>query len=181
MSSFWQTYNFFSLKTPWIVQAETASADPSVNISGEVSKAEVDEPQSGVFLEKSTASAPLQISTDKPMVFVLGCAKGSADIETMVSKMISAIGQNPETVFCHWGHEMLRASSFSKLSSKQKIFVFGKKNIYGQTNRNHGTWFPLGKSGLQAMVTFDLGDLKVNSKLKRQTWEHLKAYAGISS
>gem|GEM_PF-2900931 len=121
-----------------------------------------------------------KIATEAPKIFLLGHPPGDPQLELMVQKMIKAIGETEKSVFCSWQTEPYRASQLSELSSEQKVILFGKKSFRGLLSTEYGTWFPLGPNKSSAMLTLSLQDLKTNGKLKRQTWEHLQSFSGIS-
>lgn len=170
MDLFWQTYSRFSLKTPWVVGSEPQAA---------VSRTEAATLESVKKAPKVAPKKVAVIESQKPFILILGRSNSDTEARDMVNKMIKAIGHSEETVHCHWDENQLRGASFVQLKPEQKILVFGKQYVYGLNSKPHGAWVPFSRSGLKGMITFSVQDLIINTKLKKQTWEHLQNFAGL--
>ena len=95
--------------------------------------------------------------------------------------MIVAIRQTSDQLFCLSSDDpTYLKSSLARLQEGQKVLVFGLQTLKvpGQKQGSPlGEWRPW--QGGQVMVTHDLQDLKINPRLKKQTWEHLQVFAGL--
>lgn len=96
----------------------------------------------------------------------------------MLERMIIAVRLEKDQLFCLASNDTeFITQSVSRLESHQKVMFFGSPT--GKSKKELGAWFPW-KQG-QAMITHDLKDLKINPRLKKQTWEHLQQFVGLNS
>lgn len=203
MALFWDTYFYHVVKAPWILckesrsvgEAKAVSVIDTVSVpeagSGVGSEAKSSGMSSDSLLTRAAAKKDLglvlkdtvsnkslkAIQCDHPFLFLTGQPQGDPEIEMMVRKMGQAIGLSDQTLFNHWGHGPYRSSQLKKLTASQRVLIFGAENFHGLSKKAMGVWFALGTDWPQVMYTHSLRDLKVNAKLKRQTWAHLQSFA----
>gem|GEM_PF-4407830 len=125
---------------------------------------------------KGPGEALPHISQDH--IFVTPSLEKHEDLRKMLERMIIAIRQDPETLFClssddpHYISESLKT-----LEPHQKVLFFGPQGP--RPSQALGAWFTFKKA--KAMVTFELKDLQMNPRLKKQAWVHLQDFSGLRS
>ena len=114
------------------------------------------------------ASVALEIPMDK--VFVVSSGASDACYE-MVGKMITALKYRPEEVaLLEESGELLE--NLEAMDSSKKILFFGKDlpGSFGHV---------LNWAGHQVVQTHSVPSLLETADLKKETWAHLKMFAGI--
>lgn len=115
-------------------------------------------------------SEPLfEVKTQK--VFVIGHDLPDEAYE-MLSKMILALKYDPAHVTV-LSANAVEAESLQDISEPKNILFFGKEDFPGSFGE------ALNWSGHKIFKTHSLNDLLQSPGLKKETWGHLKAYAGL--
>jgi DNA polymerase III psi subunit len=91
---------------------------------------------------------------------------------TMLSKMVAALNYQPEQVSLCWGH-LQTLEQLQQDSRSLKVVFFG--NQFPGTMGEAVHW-----AGHQVVQTHALETLLHEPSLKKQTWSHLKKFAGLT-